>query len=392
MKCWTSAAIALQLVIGLAVLTPSAAVAKNPASEATATYPDSTPGVGPVRNEDWFVKVWHERRDLFAKEKTEQQHAIVFLGDSITQGWSEDFRGRFKNSNLKLANRGISGDITRGVLARLDDDVLALDPQAVVLLIGTNDLDVGLSPEQIAANVKLILDRLTAHSPKMPIILCKVMPSSATKKRPADKIRDLNDRVAAIASAYKQVTILDTYTLFANSEGDAKPEEFPDLLHPNDVGYDKWHDALIPLFTKLGLLKTDDVKTLQREWLLKTDADEKALQGDWLPTKAELAGKPMPEVVLKTISLKLIKNNYEVLVAGSPDNGTWSIDPDAQPKAMTVKGVKGPNAGKTFPAIYELDGDTLRVCYDLSGNARPKEFKTSEGTKLYLVTYKRKHT
>ncbi len=124
----------------------------------------------------------------------------------------------------------------------------------------------------------------------------------------------------------------------------------------------------------------------------KSQDDQKTLQGDWLPTKAELAAKPMSDEILKTISLKLIKNNYEVLVAGSPDKGTWSIDPKAKPKAMTVKGVKGPNAGKTFPAIYELVGDTLRICYDLSGNARPKEFKTTAGTKLYLVTYKRKHT
>jgi uncharacterized protein (TIGR03067 family) len=122
----------------------------------------------------------------------------------------------------------------------------------------------------------------------------------------------------------------------------------------------------------------------------KPQDDQKALQGDWVPTKAELAGKPMPDDVLKTISLKLTKNDYEVLVAGHPDKGTWSIDPDAKPKAMTVKGVKGPNAGKTFPCIYELDGDTLRICYDLSEKARPKEFKTAEGTKLYLVTYKRK--
>ena len=57
---------------------------------------------------------------------------------------------------------------------------------------------------------------------------------------------------------------------------------------------------------------------------------------------------------------------------------------------MTVKGVKGPNAGKTFPCIYEIDGDTLRICYDLSEKASPKELKTAQGTKLYLVTYKRK--
>jgi hypothetical protein len=51
-------------------------------------------------------------------------------------------------------------------------------------------------------------------------------------------------------------------------------------------------------------------------------------------------------------------------------------------KSMDVIGVKGPNAGMTFPAIYELAADTLRVCYDLSGKKRPTEFKTSAGTKL----------
>src|SRR5436190_1952831 len=81
----------------------------------------------------------------------------------------------------------------------------------------------------------------------------------------------------------------------------------------------------------------------------RTPDDEKALQGDWIPVKAELAGKPMPAAVLKAISLKLVKNEYEVLVAGKPDKGTWTIDPTAKPKAMKITGVKGPNAGKTFP-------------------------------------------
>jgi uncharacterized protein (TIGR03067 family) len=54
-----------------------------------------------------------------------------------------------------------------------------------------------------------------------------------------------------------------------------------------------------------------------------------------------------------------------------------------------VIGTEGPNQGKTFPAIYELNGDTLRICYDLSGAKRPAEFKTIAGTKLYLVTYSR---
>jgi uncharacterized protein (TIGR03067 family) len=122
----------------------------------------------------------------------------------------------------------------------------------------------------------------------------------------------------------------------------------------------------------------------------KAPEDQQLLQGEWIPVKAELAGQPMPEAVLKTISLKLVKNDYEVLVAGKADKGTWTIDSGAKPKGMKIVGVKGPNQGKTFPAIYELAGDTLRVCYDLSGKKRPTEFKTKADTKLYFVTYKRK--
>ena len=141
--------------------------------------------------------------------------------------------------------------------------------------------------------------------------------------------------------------------------------------------------VLLASLTALATDKSDDPKA---------PGDQQALQGLWIPAKAELAGKPMPDAVLKTISLKLTKNEYEVLVAGKPDKGTWTIDPAAKPKGMKITGVKGPNAGKTFPAIYELGAGTLRVCYDLSGKKRPTEFKTAAGTKLYLVTYKRKKT
>jgi len=120
--------------------------------------------------------------------------------------------------------------------------------------------------------------------------------------------------------------------------------------------------------------------------------DARALQGTWIPVKADLAGRPMPDAVLKTITLKLNASEYEVSVTGEPepDKGTWELDPAAKPKGMKITGVKGPNAGKSFPAIYELEADTLRVCYDLSGAKRPTEFKTTPGTQLYLVIYNRK--
>lgn len=116
----------------------------------------------------------------------------------------------------------------------------------------------------------------------------------------------------------------------------------------------------------------------------------KVLQGDWIPVQAELGGQPMAEAILKTISLQLAESTWLVRVGTAPDRGNYEIDSSTKPKSMTVTGTEGPNQGKTFPAIYELKGDTLRICYDLSGAKRPTEFKSIAGTKLYLVTYQRK--
>lgn len=117
--------------------------------------------------------------------------------------------------------------------------------------------------------------------------------------------------------------------------------------------------------------------------------DVVTVQGNWKPAVAELGGHPLSEALLKSISLKLADGKYEVLVGTEPDRGTYTIDPAATPKRMTIQGTEGPNQGRTFPAIYEINGDTLRICYDLAGAHTPAAFKTVAGTKLYLVTYRR---
>src|SRR4029077_5346482 len=116
-------------------------------------------------------------------------------------------------------------------------------PSGIVLLIGTNDLEEQADPEVIVSNLKLILAKLKESDSKMPIIVCQVFPSSATKKRPADQIKKVNQLIAAAVKGDARITLLETWPLFANAEGDAKPEEFYDLLHLNDAGYRKWAAA-----------------------------------------------------------------------------------------------------------------------------------------------------
>jgi uncharacterized protein (TIGR03067 family) len=119
------------------------------------------------------------------------------------------------------------------------------------------------------------------------------------------------------------------------------------------------------------------------------DDAKEGLQGTWLPSSAELGGQPFPEEVRKTVKLVVKDDKYTVTVGKKVDQGTVKLIPSAKPKAMDITGTEGPNKGKTILAIYERNGDTLRVCYDLSGKKRPTEFKTEAGTQLFLVQYKR---
>jgi lysophospholipase L1-like esterase len=231
------------------------AVAELPPELAIPETDEGLPGAGPIRRADWFHDIWNKRRADWAGREQQDQGALVFLGDSITQGWGDDFGNAFEG--VKTANRGISGDTTRGMLIRLEKDVIALNPSGVVMLMGTNDIDEQSSAGTIAGNVKLIIEALQKYNSAMPIVLCQVMPASAKMNRPADKIRELNAKYQQLAKEFPQVTVLDIWTLFANSEGDAKLEEFPDLLHPNEAGYAKWAAALKPILATLGFLETE---------------------------------------------------------------------------------------------------------------------------------------
>ena len=234
---------------------PAGLVAQDRPALSIPAKDDGLPGAGPIRRMEWFRELWDQRRTAWAGKVAADQGAVVFLGDSITQGWGDDLQKAFVA--MKVANRGISGDTTRGMLIRLQQDVLALKPSAVVLLAGTNDLEEKATPDVIAGNVKLILAALKAHRADLPVVLCKVFPSAASKSRSAAQIKAVNDLYAGLVKDQPQVTLLETWKPFADPAGDAIPGEFPDLLHPNEAGYLKWAAALRPILATLGLTETE---------------------------------------------------------------------------------------------------------------------------------------
>ena len=141
------------------------------------------------------------------------------------------------------------------------------------------------------------------------------------------------------------------------------------------------------------LLRLFVVLTLVLSFTLVASGDDAkdgdALDGTWLPETAELGGKMFPDEIRKAMKLVVKDGKYTVTVGKQVDEGTVKLSPAAKPKELDITGTDGPNKGKTILAIYERDGDTLRVCYDLSGKGRPTQFKTRADTRLFLVTYKR---
>lgn len=252
----------------LSVLTLAVTIAAGPVPALISAEPAAAPatavdpfwpadGVFPVpgRTSSWpgFRAKNIERRTLFAQRKTRDRDAIVFVGDSIIEGWhtlAEDCAGL----GVKLVNRGVGADTLPNLVYRLQDDVLSINPRALVILIGTNDLSEHESPEQIAGNLREVLTRVRAAYPKIPIAWCLVMPRRGDDNYPA-LVRDLNARIVELAKSDPLSTVCDTFTPLALPDGSSKPECFlSDRLHPNAAGLAVWKDALYPVLAgwKLG--------------------------------------------------------------------------------------------------------------------------------------------
>lgn len=169
------------------------------------------------------------------------ENRVVFLGDSITDAWrlNQYFPGK------PYVNRGISGQITGQMLGRMQDDVVANQPKAMVLLGGTNDLARGVSPSTIRSNIMMILDLAQAHN--ITPILASILPVSdhhadtdpsfrRSGLRPPSDILELNNWMMQEAQT-RGIPYLDYFSAMADESGQLRADIGPDGLHPNAEGY-----------------------------------------------------------------------------------------------------------------------------------------------------------
>lgn len=179
------------------------------------------------------------RMELFANLPY-PKHAIVFLGNSITERgmWHELFPGK------TIMNRGIGGDNTFGVLARLDD-IIASKPKKIFLLIGVNDMFRKLPYEVVINNYKRIISRIKKGSPETVIYVESVLPINEDITTPDytkgrnEMVIELNRRIKQLAENEK-LTYINLHPLFADEEGKLKKEYTMDGVHLKPAAYKEW--------------------------------------------------------------------------------------------------------------------------------------------------------
>lgn len=185
---------------------------------------------------------------------------LVFLGDSITQGWEGAGRQVWEQkwAPLKAANFGIGGDRTEHVLWRLENGNFdGLKPKAIVLMIGTNNTGHQKpggyqSPAELTASgVKVILEKLKAKCPDAKILLLGIFPRGADSN---DAFRKQNEATNALIKANaddQTVFYMDISQKFLQPDGALTQEIMPDRLHLSPKGYEIWADAIEPKVKEL---------------------------------------------------------------------------------------------------------------------------------------------
>jgi lysophospholipase L1-like esterase/beta-glucanase (GH16 family) len=250
------------LVTLLASTTIGKADAEGPTPLPDPNDQSAWPGKGPIRVFDWMV----QNRDFFWSRRKADQGAIVFYGDSLAANWrtmKNDFAG------YKVANRGIGGDVTRGTLFRLQEDVLDLNPKAIVILIGGNDLSAHANPADSVGNIEAVLKKIEAHDPQLPVMLCNIPPrNSATAPTKPGAHEEFNRRLSKLAKEFAQVELLDLFHALAHEDGSPDLQYFAeDRLHLGPKAYEKWAALVLP-FVKAHSTADESTQVMKEvDWI-----------------------------------------------------------------------------------------------------------------------------
>jgi beta-glucosidase len=196
---------------------------------------------------------WKKRHDSINERVKSGKVDLVFIGDSITQGWERAGAKVWEETYARrnAANLGIGGDRTQHVLWRLDNgNIDGIKPKLAVLMIGTNNSGNNTS-EQIAAGVKAIVQKLRDKLPDTKVLVLAIFPRGADQDDPRRKVNEGANAIIKNLADDKMVFYLDIGPKFLSSDGTLSKEIMPDLLHLNETSYTIWAKAIEPSVKKL---------------------------------------------------------------------------------------------------------------------------------------------
>lgn len=208
----------------------------------------------------WALSTWLPRHQLKLEENRKLKAAgkkpqVVFIGDSITEGWEKSGQQVWQRYYAKYdaVALGFGGDHTENVLWRLQHgEVDGLAPKVAVLMIGTNNAgDRNDDPETTAAGIKAIIDDLGKRLPDTKVLLLAVFPR---EELPTAFLRRLNEKVNARIAGFadgRHVFFANINAAFLNTDGTLSRDVMPDLLHPQEKGYEIWARSMEPILQKL---------------------------------------------------------------------------------------------------------------------------------------------
>ena len=219
---------------------------------------DTIAAMAPAPLSENFAKPWwiprHQQKLLDIQQRANEIE-LVFIGDSITHAWED--RGKREWAKYYAPqgalNLGYSGDRTENVLWRIEHGELdGLDPQIVVLMIGTNNTGHRQDPAADTADaITAIIDQIHQRLPNSQILLHALMPRG---ELPDDPLRLLNEEVNQLIQPLGErqyVNWLDLNALFVNADGRIETTVMSDFLHPNVYQYKIWAEALEPHIQRL---------------------------------------------------------------------------------------------------------------------------------------------
>ena len=212
---------------------------------------DEDPSVPAPQEKEWFAKEdWLAMHESLLAESREKGDAckLVFLGDSITQGWGVEGKDVWAEHYAEYGalNLGIGGDEVQHVTWRVQNgEVDAISPEVAVILIGTNNIgNVGHKAEPVAAGIRLLLDELRARLPETKLLLMATFPRDEHPDTPFRKeVADLNRIVQAYRDG-EHIFFLDIGEFFTDYKQDISADIMPDFLHLSAAGYGIWRSNM----------------------------------------------------------------------------------------------------------------------------------------------------